>query len=259
VNIDDGYADVMLKAAGDTLAYSCKDDKADLVAKEVMLHSDRVGFCALTTGRLARVELRIPGMFSVYNALSAIAASLLLGFDLDGIAAALGTCGGVRGRAEVVPVDGDFTVLVDYAHTPDALVNIITAVRGYAKGRVITLFGCGGDRDRTKRPIMGRLATELSDYTIVTSDNPRTEQPDAIIAEILAGIEGSVGEGKPHDVISNRREAIYRAMEIANPGDVVIVAGKGHETYQILGREKTHFDDREVVTEYFARGVRQWG
>ncbi|MDR0906827.1 MAG: UDP-N-acetylmuramoyl-L-alanyl-D-glutamate--2,6-diaminopimelate ligase [Oscillospiraceae bacterium] len=247
VNADDDYTEVITRdATVPVFAYSTAKDAADLVAKQIKLHASRVEFCALMTGVLARTELAIPGMFSVYNGLAAMLAVRLLGFSLGGAADALATCHGVKGRAEVVPTGRDFTVIIDYAHTPDALENIITTIRGCAEGRVVTLFGCGGDRDTTKRPIMGEVAARLSDLVIVTSDNPRTEVPSAIIADILTGMTGTK---TPVEVIENRREAIAFAIENAQPNDTIILAGKGHETYQIIGTEKTHFDEREVVAE----------
>ena len=253
VNIDDGYAQKMIDAAaGQVFTYAVNNDSANLVAKSISLHADKVEFCALTPGKLNRVELHIPGIISVYNAMSAISAALLLGLDIDVIAPVMNECAGVKGRAEIVPVDRDFSVLIDYAHTPDALKNIITTVQGYAQGRVVTLFGCGGDRDSTKRPVMGAIAAQLSDFVVVTSDNPRTEEPGAIIDAILSGMSGT---RTPYKVIENRREAIRWALENASAGDVLILAGKGHETYQILGKEKRHFDEREVVAEFINGAV----
>ena len=143
--------------------------------------------------------------------------------------------------------------MIDYAHTPDALENIIIAANAFTDGRVVTLFGCGGDRDRIKRPIMGGIAAKHSDFVVVTSDNPRTEEPVAIINEILSGMAGTT---TPFRVIENRRDAIYWALENAKPGDVLILAGKGHETYQIFGKEKRHFDEREVIADYFMNAER---
>jgi len=251
INADDSYARLMMdRAAGQVLTYAVNNVAADLVGKSVKLHSDRVDFCVLTIGSLNRIKLRIPGMFSVYNALAVISAAMLLGFHIESIIAVLQTCAGVKGRAEVVPTNSGYTVLIDYAHTPDALENIIKAVRGSSQGRVVTLFGCGGDRDKKKRPLMGAIAVRYSDFAIVTSDNPRTEVPGSIINDILAGIDDS---GAPYRVIENRREAIYWALENAEPGDTLILAGKGHETYQDFGKEKIHFDEREVVADYFAQ------
>ena len=249
INIDDEYSTVMLENAKcPALTYAVKNGNADLVAKNIKLYSDRVDFSALAIGSLNRVELAIPGMFTVYNALAVISATLLLGFDIERIVAFLQTCKGVKGRAEVLPIGQDYTVMIDYAHTPDALENIITAFRSFSNGRIVTLFGCGGDRDKTKRPIMGGIAAKHSDYVIVTSDNPRTEEPGEIIEQILEGMKDTT---TPYCVIENRREAIYWALENSKPGDVLILAGKGHETYQIFGKEKIHFDEREVVAEYF--------
>ena len=250
INIDDPYAEIMLNAATcPVMTYSVDNDSADLVAKRLKMHSDSVEFCALTTGNIEAIRLGIPGRFSVYNGLAAYGACLQLGIAPKAIASALNECHGVKGRAEVVPTGRDFTILIDYAHTPDALENIISTVKEIAKGRTVTLFGCGGDRDRTKRPIMGRVASELSDFVIVTSDNPRTEEPGAIIADILEGMKDTT---TPYTVIENRREAIAWAIRNAQPDDVIILAGKGHETYQILGREKVHFDEREAVAEILA-------
>ena len=159
-------------------------------------------------------------------------------------AEALGTARGVKGRVEVVPTPGrDYTVLIDYAHTPDSLENVLTSVRGFCKGRLISVFGCGGDRDNTKRPVMGEIGARLSDIAIVTSDNPRTEDPHQIIEQILAGIS----DKKNCIVVENRRQAIRQAMGIAGKDDIIVLCGKGHETYQILGTQKTHLDEREEV------------
>jgi len=252
INIDDTFAPLMLeKAKGVALTFAVNDESADIVGKSISLRADRVSFCALAIGSLKRVELRIPGIFSVYNALAVISAAFLLDIQIESVATSLQTCGGVMGRAEVVPTGRDYSVLIDYAHTPDALENIITAARGFANGRIVTLFGCGGDRDNKKRPLMGAIAARISDYVIVTSDNPRTEKPDAIIDEILSGL---VTEKVPYKVIENRREAIKWALDNSIAGDVLILAGKGHETYQIIGKEKIHFDEREIVAEHLGNG-----
>ncbi len=250
VNIDDEYAHLMLDAAkSPVLKYSVLNESAELHAENVELHDDSVSFTAVYGGERCEAHLAIPGKFSVYNALSAISAAIMLGIGLKSAVSALAQCRGVMGRAEVVPTGRDFTIIIDYAHTPDALDNIISTVRGIARGRVVTLFGCGGDRDSRKRPIMGSIAAEKSDFVIVTSDNPRTEEPGAIINDILQGMQDTK---TPYVVIENRREAIGWAIKNAQPRDIIILAGKGHETYQILGREKVHFDEREVVAEYLA-------
>lgn len=194
-----------------------------------------------------RYSLNIPGRFSVYNALCAIGICTEIGIEPSFIADALCSADGVKGRAEVVPTDTDYTVMIDYAHTPDGIENILRTVRGFARGRVVILFGCGGDRDNTKRPIMGRIAGELADFCIVTSDNPRTEDPMGIIDMIVPGVEET---GTPYVVIENRAEAIYYALDNAKKDDVIVLAGKGHETYQILNSGTIDFDERVIVKEH---------
>ena len=182
------------------------------------------------------------------NALDVLGAALVLGIPLEESAAVLTRVPHVKGRVEVVPTPGkDYTVLIDYAHSPDSLENVLTTVKGFAKGRTVALFGCGGDRDRAKRPKMGRAAAELADFVIVTTDNPRTERPGDIIADILPGLEGT---GTPYTVLEDRVEAIRWALDHARPGDVIVLCGKGHETYQEVGHEKRHMDEREIVAEY---------
>lgn len=229
--------------------YSERKDEADLTAKNLRLFPDRVEFEAVTLGAISRVRLPIPGGFTVYNALGVIACCLTLGISLSAVASALGQAQGVKGRIEVVLTPTDYTVIIDYAHTPDALENILTTVRDFTSGRVICLFGCGGDRDRTKRPMMGAVASLLSDFAVVTSDNPRTENPHAIIADIRAGMKP---EGAPYVVVPDRRAAIRYALAGAKAGDVVVLAGKGHETYQEIDGVQHHLDEREEVAAYFA-------
>jgi UDP-N-acetylmuramoyl-L-alanyl-D-glutamate--2,6-diaminopimelate ligase len=178
--------------------------------------------------------------------LAASAAAIELGYTLDSIAEGLSTCVGAPGRFELVRHDGDFAVVVDYAHTDDALLNTLRTARDLTAGSIITVFGCGGDRDRTKRIPMGEAAGTYSDFVVITSDNPRTEDPLRIIRETEQGVART---GRPYLAISDRREAIARAIGMAKTGDVVIIAGKGHENYQIIGNEKFHFDDREVAAE----------
>lgn len=231
------------------LTYSERRDEADLTAKNLRLFPDRVEFEAVAAGAISRVRLPIPGGFTVYNALGVLTCGLALGLPLVDCADALAKAPGVKGRIEVVPVPADFAVIIDYAHTPDALENILTTVRDFTAGRVICLFGCGGDRDRTKRPQMGAIAGSLADVAVVTSDNPRTEEPEAIIRDILPGLEGTAAEVV---VEPDRRAAIRRALSLAKPGDTVVLAGKGHETYQEVGTQVLHLDEREEVAAYFA-------
>ncbi len=222
---------------------------ADLRAREVALFADRVTFSGETWEECVPVTVPIPGEFSVYNALCVLSCARLLGVSLSRGAAALAHVRGVKGRMEVVPIPGHGTVIIDYAHTPDALENALTALRGFTKGRLICLFGCGGDRDRTKRPVMGAIARRLSDVCMVTSDNPRTEEPKAIIDDILAGMEPL---GETVLVEPDREKAIGAALGMLGERDVLLLAGKGHETYQEVMGEKRHMDEREIVAGYFS-------
>ena len=222
----------------------------DLVGWDAHYCTDRVSFTACSDSEHIPVTLHIPGAFSLYNALAALAAAQALGIPIEDAAQALSLCQGVRGRAEVVPTDTDYTVLIDYAHTPDGLKNILSTVCGFADARVLIVFGCGGDRDRTKRAEMGRIAARLADEVIVTSDNPRTENPYAILHEILAGMADSA---TPFAVLESRREAITYALDHARTGDVVVLAGKGHETYQVVGAETLPLDERQVVREHLSQ------
>ena len=197
-----------------------------------------------------RVIFNIPGGFSVYNSLCAIGAVCSLGFGFTEVVNAISDASTVKGRLELLKTNTDYGVIIDYAHTPDGLEKALNAVRGFTKGRVITLFGCGGDRDKTKRPKMGRMATDLSDIVVVTTDNPRTEDPDEIIKEILIGTVGSKAEVIS---ITDRSEAIAYALKIAKAGDTILLAGKGHETYQVIGKERVHYDEREVVADILSK------
>lgn len=248
-NADDPWADRVTRDAPCPML-SFGEQDGQLAARNIQLAADGISFDAMLDGEAVPVHVGIPGGFTVYNTLGVLAAAKALGISLTDSARALCTSESVKGRVEVVPVPWDYTVLIDYAVTPDAIENVLTTVRGFAKGRVGILFGCGGDRDRGKRPKMGKIAAQLADYVIVTSDNPRTEDPDFIISEILPGLEGTE---TPYVVEPDRVKAIYYAMDHARPGDVIVLAGKGHETYQIIGHEKRHLDEREVVADYIAQ------
>ena len=253
INLDDEWSEYMLEHCPCPALTFSEGERGDLTAHDIELASSGVSFTAGYEGRCERVRLGIPGLFSVYNALGVMGCGLSLGIDLADCADSLASAKGVKGRVEVVPTDGDYTILIDYAHTPDALENVLKSMRRVTKGRLVALFGCGGDRDRTKRPIMGRIAAENADFVVVTSDNPRTENPEAIIADIVAGMEGS---GTPREVITGRPEAIEWAIEHHQPGDVIVLAGKGHEDYQIVGHEKHHMDEREIVADILKKRKR---
>lgn len=247
-NCDDEWFDrIAENAACDMLTTSVKGG-GRLQAEDLELHADGVSFTAVYGGQRIPVGLPIPGKFSVYNALTALGCAIELGISLPDAAAALQTAKGVKGRVEVVPTPGkDYTILIDYAHTPDGLENVLSSVKGYCKGRLIAVFGCGGDRDPVKRPIMGRIGVELADYAIITSDNPRTEDPEKIIQDILKGVDSAKNN---YEVLVNRPKAIHHAMDIAKKNDIIVLAGKGHETYQEICGVKHHLDEREVVAAY---------
>jgi len=247
INADDSYARRFLDAAECEVITTSVAGHGDLTAQDLELRADGVRFTAVLGDEEAEVCLGIPGKFTVYNALTVLGLAVSLGIPLAKAAEALESAPGVKGRVEVVPTDGtDYTVLIDYAHTPDGLENVLSSVRGFCKGRVISVFGCGGDRDPIKRPIMGRIGTELSDLAIITSDNPRTEDPEAIIRDIIPGADQA---GKAYEVVVDRREAIRRAMDIAKKDDIIVLAGKGHETYQEIMGIKHHMDEREIVAQ----------
>ncbi len=243
-NLDDPTAEKMIADASCTV-YTVGTGNADLTAREIELRSDHIAMQVCEGAETARVRVGIPGRFTVSNALVAIGIVRQLGVSLADAAQALAAAKGVKGRVEVVPTPGKpYTVLIDYAHTPDGLENLLRSVKDYCRGRVILVFGCGGDRDKTKRPIMGEIAVKYADFVIVTSDNPRTEDPMAIIRDILSGISGTK---TPYAVEEDRRRAIRVALRCARKYDMILLAGKGHETYQILGTTKVHLDEREEV------------
>ena len=249
LNLDDEAGRWYLDRVGcPVFTYSENRSQAGLTARNIRLFPGHVEFEALVQGDISRVHLPIPGGFSIYNALAALAAGLCLGLELEPMAQAMPAVRGVKGRVEVVPVPRAYTVIIDYAHSPNALENILTTARDFTAGRLFCLFGCGGDRDRSKRPIMGAIAEELADVAVVTSDNPRTEDPQSIIDEILAGMSGNAAA---RHVEPDRRAAIAWALSQGRPGDVIVLAGKGHEVYQEVNGVQHHLDEREVVAEYF--------
>lgn len=246
-NLDDAWADFMRDGAScRTMTFSTEKNEADLVAKDIRLTADGVRFASVSGDEISITKLGIPGMFSVYNALGTMSVGLALGLSLADCSDAMSSAKGVKGRLEIVPTGRDFSVVIDYSHKPDALEKILKTLKPVTRGRLIALFGCGGDRDKLKRPIMGRIAADNADLVVVTSDNPRTEDPDEIIREIVAGMKD---KRTPTKVICDRREAIAWAIDNAAPGDVLLLAGKGHEDYQVVGHEKHHMDEREIVSD----------
>lgn len=242
LNADDDSCEFLKqKSACKVVTYGV-DSQADFRARKVKLTDKGVEFEVELQGTTVKVFNHTPGKFSVYNALAAFSWGVVAGYPLEIVIEALREIKGVPGRFESIRKGQPFLVIVDYAHTPDGLKNVLETAREITSGRLITVFGCGGDRDKKKRPLMGEVADSFSDYLVVTSDNPRTEDPSCIIEDILPGIKGLDCE-----VLVDRRSAINRACSIALPGDTIIIAGKGHEDYQIIGTEKFHFDDREEV------------
>jgi UDP-N-acetylmuramoyl-L-alanyl-D-glutamate--2,6-diaminopimelate ligase len=255
VNIDDEWGRQLVRdlvdAGQKVITFSQTESSADLSSSDINVSIiTGTSFTLKTPIGTADIQSPLVGKPHVYNMMAAAAAAIEVGCDLPSIQRGLAVCSGAPGRFERVPHDGEFAVVVDYAHTDDALLNTLKTARELTSGEIITVFGCGGDRDKTKRKPMGEVAGEFSDRVIITSDNPRNEDPLQIISEIEAGVRE---KNESYRVCSDRRDAIYAAIAAAKPGDVVIIAGKGHETYQIVGGNKFHFDDREVASEALGR------
>lgn len=247
LNLDDPYAaDIAAGLPCRKATFSIRTGNADYFADSFSPHPQGIDFNLITPQGKSRVNLKVPGEFSVSNALAAAACALRMGIDLSTVTAGLNAFAGVKGRMELVPTGRTFTVAIDYAHTPDGLKKVIEAVRASTSGRVVVVFGCGGDRDHTKRPLMGRVVASMADYAIITSDNPRTEEPKKIVEEILEGVKGGRAS---YTVIVNREEAIRYAVQNAKAGDFILLAGKGHETYQILRDGVIALDEREIVAQ----------
>ncbi len=252
VNGDDkNYLHIVDQVPGETLLYGLSSH-CNVRAADISIKRDGVGFTVITPSASLPLRLKLTGLFSVYNSLAAVSYGLLEGVSLEQICAVLESMSGVPGRFELIDEGQDYTVIVDYAHTPDGLDNVLRAVREFATERVITVFGCGGERDRSKRPLMGEVAGNYSDYCLVTSDNPRGEDPEQIIEEIVPGLLRAKRD-VAYEVIPDRELAIARALELAQPNDIVIIAGKGHETEQIFKDYAIPFDDRQVVREMIRR------
>jgi UDP-N-acetylmuramoyl-L-alanyl-D-glutamate--2,6-diaminopimelate ligase len=252
LNLDDERTPELARASrGNVWTFSLEKPGADLLAEDVRLSLQGARFRARTPVGVLEVESSLLGLFNVQNALAALGAGLALGLPADAVQRGIAALRGVPGRMERVVAGQDFTVIVDYAHTDDALKNLLETVRGLQPRRVITVFGCGGDRDRTKRPLMGAVAARLSDVVVLTSDNPRSEPPEAILEEIRRGIPPA--RAADALVVPDRREAIARALEMGREGVVVVIAGKGHEPYQVLRDRTVPFDDRQVARDVLAR------
>ena len=249
INNDNTYGQRILKEISPSkrcLSYGLSE-ASELWANHIEYHQWGSTFHLNWCGQSVPVRLNIPGKIYIYNLMACVGVMLLQGFKIEAISELVSKIEPVRGRLERVPNDQSRTVLLDYAHTPDALENVLQAIQEFSRGKIITVFGCGGDRDRKKRPMMGEIAQKLSDLVVLTSDNPRTEAPGQIIKDVLEGMSLS----DELYVVEDRREGIHKALTLAGENDVVLIAGKGHEDYQIIGKNKIHFDDKEVVQDFF--------
>ncbi len=249
INLDDSAGQYMIEhgTMNQVLTYSCENTEADLCAFDINSDIRGTHFRLNFEGGVYLVNIQTPGRFSVYNALAALGASVMLGIDIEKAIDILRDDSVIEGRFETIESPDGYYAVVDYAHAPDGLENVLTTIKEFAKGKVITVFGCGGDRDKSKRPIMGEIAGKYSDAAIITSDNPRTEDPDTIVNEVEIGVQKTECS---YEKIVDRVSAIRRGLAMAEKDDIVLIAGKGHEDYQIIGKTKIHLDDREVVRDY---------
>ena len=251
INIDDENKDSFInQCKGKVITYSLNKNEADYIAKSVKQDENGSNYAVIADYAIHRIKLNVPGEFNIMNSLAAIAVAVECNVSLEFCAYALKHFSGVKGRMEILDFDTDYKVIIDYAHTPDALKKVLLSLRSFPHERIITVFGCGGERDREKRSIMGDVASQLSDILIVTSDNPRGEEPMKIIDDILMGVEKNKKSVYIHE---NRRKAIEYALKIAGKNDIILLAGKGHETYQIIGDDKIPMDEREIVREILGK------
>lgn len=251
INYDDPHGLILLGELKEkAVSFSIKEDAATYTARSIQIKSSGSSFAFVGSGVIARVSIPMPGEFSVSNAMAAICACLELGLPLERAAAAASSCPGVSGRCELLYSGEDFTVIRDYAHSPDGLEKILAAIRAFAPGRIVTLFGCAGNRDRTKRPIMAEAVAKNTDFAILTSDNPRQEDPEQIIEDALPGL---IKHSTPHKVITDRYEAIKWALKSLKKDDILLLAGKGHEDYQVLDFGTIYFDEKVIVAELLAQ------
>ena len=249
INVDDAYGQSIVDVTTSPMITYSTEGKGSMNASDLTVTAKSSQFTLNYDGKSYPISTKIAGMFNVYNTLAAVGATLYEGLSMEEIVKGLATFTAVPGRFELIEEGQDFAVVVDYAHTPDGLENILQTAKKIVENRILVVFGCGGDRDATKRPIMGRIAAQFGDRVFVTSDNPRTEDPVQIVKDVEVGVREGLHDDVTYEVIVDRREAIHKAIAEATTGDVVIIAGKGHEDYQILKDETIHFDDREVARE----------
>lgn len=245
INADDPSCELLRQSTPQhVLTYGC-ENKADIEAKDIKINAFGTSFLMKTPLGDVQIKSKLIGKFNVYNMLAAAGTAIAKGVSLEVIQSALESIDGVNGRFEVVDEGQDYTIIVDYAHTPDSLENVLQTIKEFAEKKVFVVVGCGGDRDRTKRPLMANVAVKYADHALFTSDNPRTEDPKAILADMTNNLDDSIG----FEVIVDRKEAIKKAISYAEKDDIILIAGKGHETYQQIGRTKYDFDDREVARD----------
>jgi len=244
LNADDAASEIYSRSTAAHVVTYGIEQKADLQAKNIQMTPKGTTFDLVIKSVSYQIQMQLIGKFSVYNVLASITAALVSGLEIEQIIQSIESIEGVAGRFELVNAGQDFTVIVDYAHTPDSLENVLKTIQHFAEKKIFVIVGCGGDRDRTKRPLMAQIACQFATNPILTSDNPRSEDPLAILEEMEAGVQG-----ENYQVIPDRKKAIYTAVRQASPGDVILIAGKGHETYQIIGKEVHDFDDRLVARE----------
>ncbi len=251
INIDDENKDGFIShCKGKVITYSLSNNEADYIAKSVKQDESGSNYAVIADYAIHRIKLNVPGEFNIMNSLAAIAAARECDVSLEFCAYALKSFSGVKGRMEILDVGTDYKVIIDYAHTPDALKKVLLSLKSFPHERIITVFGCGGERDREKRSLMGDVASQLSDIVVITSDNPRGENPAEIIDDILSGVEKNKKSVYIHE---NRRKAIEYALKISGKNDIILLAGKGHETYQIIGEEKLPMNERDIVCEILGK------
>lgn len=251
INIDDENKEEFISCCkGKVITYSLNNNEADYIAKSIKQDENGSNYAVIADYAIHRIKLNVPGEFNIMNSLAAIAVARECDVSLEFCAYALKNFSGVKGRMEILDTSTEYKVIIDYAHTPDALKKVLLSLKSFPHERIITVFGCGGERDKEKRSIMGDVASQLSDILVITSDNPRGEEPIKIIDDILAGVEKNTKSVYIHE---NRRKAIEYALKIAGKNDIILLAGKGHETYQIIGDEKFPMDERQIVCEILSK------